>query len=345
PPSDTAEPMQPHEPSYAMAADPKSVGPQVLMNPRTPIATARRLVAGPNMREEPLILLRACTERTTAPGVIAAPGHREHATQDLHGIRGLLRLNEAIPHPDSLAKKATAFFRMSRSMRSCSTSRRKTLSSSVARKLLDPRGAPATCRIHRLNVGWGMPNSRATWHSLFPLRRHKSTASCLNSGVKLRRCWPMWHLPRGIMPGRCPQNQGKTNIREGTFFPEKFAPRKDITLRAWILRCLEGSTNRGIENERRYGRRWSLLLGKRLLANVSMEDLRQFQAKMRAKLKPRPTNAPKDFYPNRLWSDATINRHFAFLRHVLMLAVKDGKLTQNPVSGLKFFPEVKRTRF
>ena len=28
-----------------------------------------------------------------------------------------------------------------------------------------------------------------------------------------------------------------------------------------------------------------------------------------------------------------------------MLAVKDGKLTQNPVSGLKFFPEVKRTRF
>ena len=45
------------------------------------------------------------------------------------------------------------------------------------------------------------------------------------------------------------------------------------------------------------------------------------------------------------WSDATINRHFAFLRHVLMLAVKDGKLTQNPVSGLKFFPEVKRTRF
>ena len=28
-----------------------------------------------------------------------------------------------------------------------------------------------------------------------------------------------------------------------------------------------------------------------------------------------------------------------------MLAVKDGKLTQNPVSGLKFFPEVKRTRW
>ena len=46
----------------------------------------------------------------------------------------------------------------------------------------------------------------------------------------------------------------KADIREGTFFPEKFAPRKDITLRAWILRCLEGSTNLNIEGERRYGR-------------------------------------------------------------------------------------------
>ena len=82
-----------------------------------------------------------------------------------------------------------------------------------------------------------------------------------------------------------------------------------------------------------------------MLADVSREDLRQVQAKMRAKIKPRPTNVPEEFQPKRLWSDATINRHFAFLRHVLMLAVKDSKLTQNPVSGLKFFPEVKRTRW
>ena len=131
----------------------------------------------------------------------------------------------------------------------------------------------------------------------------------------------------------------KADIREGTFFPEKFAPRKDITLRAWILRCLDGSTNRNIENERRYGRRWSLLLGNRLLTQITVDDLRRIQARMRAKLKKNKRQA------QRLWADATINRHFAFLRHVLMLAVKDGKLTQNPVSSLKFFPEVKRTRF
>jgi len=67
-----------------------------------------------------------------------------------------------------------------------------------------------------------------------------------------------------------------------------------------------------------------------MLTDVSREDLRQIQVKMRAKFRPRPKCAPKDFRPKRLWSDATINRHFAFLRHVFMLAVKDGKLTQNP---------------
>jgi len=66
---------------------------------------------------------------------------------------------------------------------------------------------------------------------------------------------------------------------------------------------------------------------------------------LRTKLKARPKNAPKDFQQKRLWSDATINRHFAFLRHMLMLAVKDGKVTQDPVSGLNFLPELKRTRF
>lgn len=131
----------------------------------------------------------------------------------------------------------------------------------------------------------------------------------------------------------------KADIREGKYFPEKFAPTKDISLRAWILRCLDGSTNRGIENERRYGRRWSLLLGKRLITQITVDDLRRNQARMRTKMRKGKKQ------PQRLWADATINRHFAFLRRVLMLAVKDGKLSKNPVSSLKFFPEVKRTRF
>jgi len=134
----------------------------------------------------------------------------------------------------------------------------------------------------------------------------------------------------------------KADIREETFFPEKFAPRKNITLRGWILRCLDGSTNRGIENERRYGRRWSLLLGQRLLGQISTEDLRQVQSKMNAR---RSKVQARQKEKVRAWSNGTINRHFSFLRHIFSLAVKDGKLARNPVSGIKFLPEERRTRF
>jgi len=154
-----------------------------------------------------------------------------------------------------------------------------------------------------------------------------------------------WHKCDTKSQAKALYGRLKADIREERYFPEKFLPRKEITLRTWILRCHDGSINRDIANERRHGRMWSLLLGKRMLAEVSREDLRQVQAKMRAKLKPLPKNASKEFQPKRRWKDATINRYFAFLRHVLMLAVKDGKLTQNPVSGLKFFPEMNRTRF
>jgi len=130
----------------------------------------------------------------------------------------------------------------------------------------------------------------------------------------------------------------KADIREGKFFPEKFASNKDITLRAWINRCIDGSTNRGILNERRYGRRWSLLLGSRLITQISVDDLRRIQAKMRSKLKI-------DKHTQSQWTDSTINRHFGYLRRVFNLAIKDGRLGRNPVSGIKFLPEASTTRF
>ncbi len=139
-----------------------------------------------------------------------------------------------------------------------------------------------------------------------------------------------WHRADNKSQAKALYGRLKADIREGKYFPEKFAPAKDITLRTWIARYLEGSTNRGVENERRYGRRWSLLLGKRLLSQITTEELRRIQAQFKAKDK---------------WGNGTINRHFAFLRHVLMLAVKDDKLSRNPVSGIKFLPEERRTRF
>ena len=73
-----------------------------------------------------------------------------------------------------------------------------------------------------------------------------------------------------------------------------------------------------------YGRFWSKLLGSRLLAEITPDELRHVQAKMLAKGNRTPQ---------------TINRYFAGLRRILNLAIAEGCLLTNPVKGLKFFPE------
>lgn len=135
-------------------------------------------------------------------------------------------------------------------------------------------------------------------------------------------------------------------IRERRFFPEQFNKKKDVTLRAWINRYLAGCTNRGIENERHSGRRWSLLLGNRLLRELTSEELRRVQSVMRARrLKIDALKQQGKKLKGRGWKDSTINRHFAFLSKVLSLAKKEGLIDRNPVSGIRRFPEVRTTRF
>ena len=139
-----------------------------------------------------------------------------------------------------------------------------------------------------------------------------------------------WYRAENKSQAKALYGRFKADIREGKYFPEKFDTQKEITLRAWIERYLEGSTNRGIGNERCYGRFWRRLIGKRFLTQITTEDCRRIQAKLNARGRLKP---------------ASINRLFAFLRRVLMVAVKDGKLNRNPVSGLKFFPEARKTRY
>ena len=137
----------------------------------------------------------------------------------------------------------------------------------------------------------------------------------------------------------------KADIREEKYFPEKFAQKKDMTLGVWLDQYIKQSTNRNLVNERRYARRWKGYFGNRLLTDISPSDIQRQRAAMRAKLKPRPARVPATVPLQRKWSDATINRHVAFLKHMLMLAVKDGLLTRNPAVGLKLFPEVSATRY
>ena len=122
----------------------------------------------------------------------------------------------------------------------------------------------------------------------------------------------------------------KAEIREGKFFPEKYSAPKTITLRTAINAHLEGSTNRNLPAEKIYGRFWKSLWGNRLINEIHADECRSLQAKLKAQGR---------------WKPATINRHFAYLRHVLMIAVKEGRLNHNPVSWVKFFPEANRLEF
>lgn len=124
----------------------------------------------------------------------------------------------------------------------------------------------------------------------------------------------------------------KAEIREGRYFPEKYNQPEAITLRAWIDRCLEGFTHlRGYRNQKRYGRWWKLVLGKRLLTDLTTEEIARIQGKMIKKGNRTPQ---------------TVNRYLAFLKHVLYLAVKDERVSRNPVSVVKFSPEPQgRLRF
>ena len=132
----------------------------------------------------------------------------------------------------------------------------------------------------------------------------------------------------------------RADIREGIFFPRKSA-KQDVTLRAWIARYLADCTNKGKSNEVRYGRWWSLYLGGRLLTEITIEELRRAQSRMRAKRTLNTTTRQLQ----RHWADSTINRYFSFIRHVLALAAKDGHIARNPASAVTLFPEQNRTRF
>ena len=56
------------------------------------------------------------------PRIVGAPAHLHHAAQRGNGVGLLLLLDEPVSHPSSFAKKAAAFFNISRSIRNRSFS-------------------------------------------------------------------------------------------------------------------------------------------------------------------------------------------------------------------------------
>ena len=159
--------------------------------------------------------VRSCTRAFGAfgPSVEARRRYLQHPADQHHRKFGLLCPYESVSHCDSLAKKAVAFFNMSRSIRSCRFSRRScdiSSRSAVLKTLPPPRPASASLRDTQLRTADSVnPRSRATAAIPFPPSRTRQTTSALYSGVHARLFLVMGHLHRALSPYlRCPLNPG-----------------------------------------------------------------------------------------------------------------------------------------
>jgi integrase len=117
----------------------------------------------------------------------------------------------------------------------------------------------------------------------------------------------------------------KREQREERFDPDRYHRRgRKITLKEWITEYLEFMTARSEREQKRYGRWWMKLWGRKRLEEITTGDLTRLQAKLFNKGKKAP---------------GTVNRYFAFLKHLYYLALREGKVEKNPVVGVKFFKE------
>ena len=147
--------------------------------------------------------------RPPTPRVVTAGGHPEYRAHEPGRELVPVVLDEAEPHLGGSEKMLMAFFKMSRSCRVRSNSRRSRAISAVCSSGLagmavpDTAGAPdrerggcpwATRRQFRSTEAW-RPNSRATCSSGRPLPSSRATASRLNSSVKDRLVFVIRHLP------------------------------------------------------------------------------------------------------------------------------------------------------
>jgi hypothetical protein len=96
---------------------------QLGMHPWAPIPTAVGMVSHLNVLGKLTIFSLMVTHRAFAPGVVPTQRHVEGLTEQAHRILLPMVFDELKPHGWLREKMATAFFNMSRSCRTLSSSR------------------------------------------------------------------------------------------------------------------------------------------------------------------------------------------------------------------------------
>jgi hypothetical protein len=107
-----------HELGHGVHAAPNALGLEGPMDARRAVGRPALLVGLSYALDQVVTPLRRRAGRASRPGVVAAPRDREDVAEDLDGELLLVVADEGELHDCSLAKKAVALFKISRSMRS-----------------------------------------------------------------------------------------------------------------------------------------------------------------------------------------------------------------------------------
>src|SRR5579863_5275777 len=191
-----AQPRRPHQPRHSLARDPLSPSAQLRMHPRTAVTTAALGVNRRPLQRQALVLASMRRRRPLAPGVVTRARNVQHPAHQCHRVAGLLRRDKREPHWFSLAKKAVAFFRISRSIRNRWFSRLSSTSSSRSLRLSAPAGprpaSTSACSTQRRKAVSPIPSSSASCPMLLPLLWISRTVSALYSAENFLRCPPFF---------------------------------------------------------------------------------------------------------------------------------------------------------
>ncbi len=129
--------------------------------------------------------------------------------------------------------------------------------------------------------------------------------------------------------------KAKLEQQEGRFFPERFHQNGFPLAKEWIQAYLDtlahsGKCSKTIQEEMRYGKWWKIRLAGKRLNHITASDLDSVKRELIGKI----------------YAPETIKHYLKFLRHVLNLAIRDGKLEKNPFVKISM-PKTSqgRTRF
>ncbi len=146
-----AQALELHQPGDPLAPMPLPLGPQLAVNPRTPVGPLAPRHGSPGWRPAGGFA-SVCARplgRALEPGVEPRARHVEHAAHQPDRELGPVLRDARVPHRESFAKNAAALFKKSRSWRVISSLPRRSRRSSSLSELAEAAGvAVPSCRRH-----------------------------------------------------------------------------------------------------------------------------------------------------------------------------------------------------